>query len=140
MKMGLSSKAVLPITLLMIIVILPLPASFSATAKEINISVGASLNRFKKEVMCANEFLKAARGVLIIPNVIQAGLIIGGEHGEGAPQIGGQTVDYYNITAASLGYQPGARRKDVTLVSMNGVALKKFPLTVTTGRLVSMAR
>ncbi|HET6462094.1 MAG TPA: YSC84-related protein [Syntrophales bacterium] len=44
--------------------------------------------------------------------------------------MGGQTVDYYNITAASLGYQLGAQRTDVILSFMDGVALKKFSNSV----------
>jgi lipid-binding SYLF domain-containing protein len=126
MKIKLTGKMTLAIFMLVIIVSLPLHTSFAATAKEINVSVDIALDRFTKEVKGANEFLKAAKGVLVIPNVIQAGLIIGGEYGEGALRIGGQTVDYYNITVASLGYQIGAQRKDVILVFMDEAVLKKF--------------
>jgi lipid-binding SYLF domain-containing protein len=126
MKIKLTGKMTLAVFLLVIVVSLPLHTAFAATAKEINVSVDVALERFSKEVKGASEFLKAAKGVLIIPNVIQAGLIIGGEYGEGALQIGGQTVDYYNIAAASLGYQIGAQRKDVILVFMDESALKKF--------------
>ncbi len=126
MKIRLPGKMILPITFFMIMLIALPSAAFAATAKEIDASVDASLDRFKKEVKGANEFLKAAKGVLIIPNVIQAGIIIGGQYGEGALRIAGQTVDYYNITAASLGYQLGAQRKDVILVFMDETALKQF--------------
>jgi len=126
MKTKLAGRMMLPIFVLMIIVNLPLPAAFAATAKEINVSVDVALQRFAKEVKGANEFLKAAKGILVIPNVIQAGLIIGGDYGEGALRIGGKNVDYYNMTAASLGYQIGAQRKDVILVLMDEAALRKF--------------
>ena len=126
MKTKLAGRMMLPIFVLMIIVTLPLPAAFAATAKEINVSVDVALQRFAKEVKGANEFLKAAKGILVIPNVIQAGLIIGGDYGEGALRIGGKNVDYYNMTAASLGYQIGAQRKDVILVFMDEAALRKF--------------
>jgi len=116
----------LTVFMLVIILSLPLHAALAATAKEINVSVEVALERFAKEVKGANEFLKAAKGILVIPNVLQAGLIIGGEYGEGALRIGGQTIDYYNITTASLGYQIGAQRKDVVLVFMDEAALKKF--------------
>ena len=42
------------------------------------------------------------------------------------PRIGGQAVDYYNLTTASFGYQIGAQRKDVVLIFMDETALKKF--------------
>jgi len=126
MKIKLSGKMTLAVFLLVIIVSVPLHTALAATAKEINVSVDVALERFTKEVKGASDFLKAAKGILVVPNVLQAGLIIGGEYGEGALRIGGQTVDYYNITAASLGYQIGAQRKDVILVFMDEAALKKF--------------
>jgi len=126
MKTKLAGRMMLPIFVLMTIVTIPLPTAFAATAKEINVSVDVALQRFAKEVKGANEFLKAAKGILVIPNVIQAGLIIGGDYGEGALRIGSQNVDYYNMTAASLCYQIGAQRKDVILVFMDETALKKF--------------
>ncbi len=126
MKTKFTIKMTLTVFMLVIILSLPLHTALAATAKEINVSVEVALERFAKEVKGANEFLKAAKGILVIPNVLQAGLIIGGEYGEGALRIGGQTVDYYNITTASLGYQIGAQRKDVVLVFMDEAALKKF--------------
>jgi lipid-binding SYLF domain-containing protein len=100
--------------------------SYAATASEIDARVNASLDRFVKEVKGAKEFLNAAKGVLIIPKVIQGGLVVGAEYGEGALRIGGKTVGYYNIASASFGYQIGAQEKDIIVVFMNNAALKKF--------------
>ena len=105
--------------------ILPV-ASFAATAGEIDAGVNASLERFVKEVKGAQEFLNAAKGVLVIPGVIQGGLIVGGEYGEGALRVGGKTVGYYNLASASLGYQIGGEKKDIILVFMSPKVLKKF--------------
>ena len=101
-------------------------SSYAATANEINAKVNASLDRFVKEVKGAQEFLNAAKGVLIIPKVMQGGLVVGAEYGEGALRIGGKTVGYYNITAGSFGYQIGAQEKDIILVLMNDKVLEKF--------------
>ena len=101
-------------------------SSYAATANEINASVNASLDRFVKEVKGAQEFLNAAKGVLIIPKVIQGGLIVGAEYGEGALRIGGKTVGYYNIVSGSFGAQIGAQEKDIILVFMSNAVLKKF--------------
>ena len=105
---------------------LPVHTSFAATAKEVDVSVDVALDRFGREVNGAQEFLQAAKGVLVIPNVVQAGFIVGGEYGEGALRIGGKTVDYYNIVAGSLGFQIGAQQKDIILLFIDEVALKKF--------------
>src|SRR5664280_3247906 len=93
-------------------------SSYAATANEINASVKTSLDRFVKEVKGAQEFLNAAKGVLIIPKVIQGGLVVGAEYGEGALRISGKTVGYYNIASASFGYQIGGEQKDIIVVFM----------------------
>ena len=96
------------------------------TAKEIDQNVDASLDRFRKEVKSAEEFLKSAKGVLLIPGVIKGVFVIGGEYGEGALRIDGKTVDYYNTASGSYGFQLGGQKKDVILVFMQEEALKKF--------------
>ncbi|MGD0169426.1 MAG: YSC84-related protein [Smithella sp.] len=101
-------------------------ASYAATANEIDATVNASLDRFIKQVNGAQEFLDSAKGVLIIPKVMQGGLVVGAEYGEGALRIGGKTVGYYNIVAGSFGYQIGAQEKDIILVFMSDKVLKKF--------------
>jgi len=98
----------------------------AATAKEIDVSVDVALDRFKNEVRGANEFLANAKGVLVIPNVIRVGFVLGGEYGEGALIIGGQTVDYYNTAAGSFGFQIGAQSKNIVIVFMEEDVLTKF--------------
>ena len=98
----------------------------AATAEEINVSVNATLKNFLKDVKGAKEFLNAAKGVLVFPNVYKAGFGIGGEYGEGALRIGGKTVDYYSTVAGSFGFQLGAQKKTLILVFMQNGALKSF--------------
>ena len=101
-------------------------AAHAATAKEIDVSVDVSLERFNTEVKGAKEFVKNAKGVLVFPSVYKAGFVFGGEYGEGALRIGGKTVDYYNTVAGSWGLQIGGQKKTVILVFMQDEALKKF--------------
>lgn len=100
--------------------------TYAASAKEINIKVNESLKRFYKEVGGAKEFIKAAKGVLVFPDVIKAGFGIGGEYGEGALLINGKTMDYYSTAAASIGLQLGAQIKTVIIVFLEEKPLKKF--------------
>ena len=100
--------------------------ALAKSAKEIDISVDVALEQFQKDVKGGKEFLKTAKGVLVFPSVIKAGIGIGGEYGEGALRIGGKTVDYYSTAAASIGFQLGAQSKRVLLVFIQDGALKKF--------------
>lgn len=113
-------------------ILLPMIALFSANsshaaaAQEIDIEVSAALQRFESEVGGGKEFLRSAKGVLVFPSVIKAGIGIGGEYGEGALRIGGETVDYYSTAAASIGLQLGVQSKSVILVFIQQDALNKF--------------
>lgn len=98
----------------------------AASATEINISVAETIERFKKEISGGEEFLKQAKGVLVFPNIIKAGFVVGGEYGEGALKVNGAIVDYYSTAAASFGFQLGAQSKSVVLVFMTDKALENF--------------
>ena len=96
------------------------------TTKEIDVSVDVALDRFKNEIPGANDFLANAKGVLVIPNVIRVGFVLGAEYGEGALIIDGKTVDYYSLAAGSLGFQIGAQSKNIVIIFMDENALTKF--------------
>ena len=96
------------------------------TAKEIDASVDVAVERFYNQVKGAEEFVKASKGMLVMPNVVKGAFIIGGEYGEGALRIGGKSVDYYNTISGSIGFQIGGEAKDIVLLFMTEEALKKF--------------
>lgn len=102
------------------------PNASAASAEEIDIKVDASLKLFREKIGGADQFLASSKGVLVFPSVFKAGIGIGGEYGEGALRIGGQTVDYYNTAAASIGFQLGAQAKTVIIVFMQQDALDNF--------------
>jgi len=100
--------------------------SYAKTVAEINAEVDATMDLFKKDVQGANEYLKAAKGVLVMPNVTKAAFVIGGTYGQGALRIGKRTVDYYSLASGSLGYQIGAEKYDLVILFMTDRAIKKF--------------
>jgi len=124
-KGGLTRVAVIALATLCFVVFQTSVAD-AATAREINVSVDTTLKYFLKNVKGAKEYLKAAKGVLVFPNVYKAGFGIGGEYGEGALRIGGKTVDYYSTVAGSFGFQLGAQKKTLILVFMQKGALNSF--------------
>lgn len=101
-------------------------ASAAATAKEIDASADAALDRFYKQVKGADELSRHAKGLLIMPDVKKAGFIVGGEYGKGALRIDGKTVGYYRVVSGSVGFQLGAEAKDMILVFMTDEVLNNF--------------
>jgi len=118
-------KSVLAVCLTFIFAFCFVPISYGATAKEIEADVDAALKLFN-DVKGGKELLRKAKGVLVLPGVFKAGLIVGGEYGEGALRIGGKTVDYYSIAAGSFGLQIGGQKKNVIVVFLEEGALKSF--------------
>jgi len=98
----------------------------AASGKELDIKVDAAMARFYGEVDGGKEFAAAAKGILVFPRVLKAGIGIGGEYGEGALRVDGKMVAYYSTAAASIGFQLGAQAKTVILVFMEDAALKNF--------------
>ena len=120
-----NSLAVLIVAMFIISVPLPSQAAMD-TAKEIDASVDATLDRFKKEIPGADSFLKKSAGALVFPSVIKAGIGIGGEYGEGALRVGGKTIEYYSTAAASIGFQFGAQAKSIILIFTKKEAMERF--------------
>jgi lipid-binding SYLF domain-containing protein len=102
------------------------PAEATAKRREIDTGVDAALTRLYGEMQGSRELLEKAQGVLVFPNVLAAGVGIGGEYGEGALRSGGRTVDYYQLTAGSIGLQLGAQSKAVIIGFLTQPAYQKF--------------
>ena len=98
----------------------------AATAKEIDVSSDAALDRFKVQVKGADEYLKAAKGILVVPGVARAGFILAGQFGEGALREAGKTDGYYRMVSGSFGLTAGIEKYDMVIIFMTGEALKQF--------------
>ncbi len=96
------------------------------TKGEIDASVSAAMARFNKDIKGGSEYLKAAKGMLVMPNITKAAFIAGGQYGQGALQVGGKTVQYYSLAAGSLGWQIGAEQYDMVILFMTDESLNKF--------------
>jgi lipid-binding SYLF domain-containing protein len=98
--------------------------AFADTAAEIDRDADSALEKLYATTPSAKELSKVAKGVLVFPDVIKAGLGIGGQYGVGALREGGKTVGYYNTVAASYGLQAGAQSFGYALFFMTDAALK----------------
>ncbi len=81
----------------------------AASAAEINQEANAALSKLYESTPAAKILAEKAKGILIFPRIVKAGLVVGGQYGEGCLRVGGKTVGYYNTVAASYGLQAGAQ-------------------------------
>lgn len=101
-------------------------AAEAASREEIDARVREATQELYETSSAAKELSAKARGMLVFPRVIKAGIGIGGEYGEGALLSGGRTVAYYNIASASIGFQLGAQAKGIAILFMTDKAFADF--------------
>ncbi|HDR9267474.1 TPA: hypothetical protein QDB52_001101 [Burkholderia vietnamiensis] len=101
-------------------------ATNASKRQAIDASVDATLSRLYSTVKGSRELVAKSRGVLVFPDVIQAGFIVGGQTGNGTLRVGGATVGYYNTSSLSVGLQAGAQSKSVVFLFMTQQALDEF--------------
>ena len=99
------------------------------SAAEIETEVNDTLQHFYRKVPQGSELERRAAAVLVFPEIIKAGIGVGGEYGEGALRVNGRTVDYYNSVSASIGFQLGIQERSVVIMFMTPEALNSFRRT-----------
>jgi lipid-binding SYLF domain-containing protein len=65
-----------------------------------------------------------AKAILVFPNIVKAGFIVGGQYGEGVLLINGKLVAHYNSVAASYGLQAGVQAFGYALFLMDDKAMQ----------------
>lgn len=98
----------------------------AAKRSSIDASVDSALSKLYAQEPGSRELTGKAKGVLVFPAVVSAGLGIGGSYGQGALRVGGKTEGYYSTTAGSVGLLAGADSKAVYLLFMTQESLDKF--------------
>jgi lipid-binding SYLF domain-containing protein len=98
----------------------------AARRKAIDASVDSSLSTLYQQESGSRELVNRAAGVLVFPNVMEAGFIVGASRGQGALRVGGKTVSYHATTSGSFGLQAGAQSTAVILLFMTQDALQRF--------------
>ena len=78
----------------------------------------AALNRLYAEHPAARQLGDSAAGILVFPGIVKAGLVIGGQQGDGTLFRQGNAVAYYKSLAASYGLQAGVQKFSYVLFFM----------------------
>lgn len=89
----------------------------------------AALNKLIATNAGAKAISGKAVAVLVFPSITKAGLMIGGQSGDGVLIQGGKTVGYYNTSGASYGLQAGAQQFGYAMFFMNRGALQQLDKT-----------
>jgi lipid-binding SYLF domain-containing protein len=95
----------------------------AASAAEIDREVDAALQQLYSSEPGSRELAARAKAILIFPSVVKAGFLVGAQRDEGALRMGGKTVGYYRIVAASYGFQAGVQSFGYAMFLMTDAAV-----------------
>lgn len=83
----------------------------------------AALNTLISQNAVAKELSTKAAAILVFPSVKKAGLMIGGQYGEGVLWRNDKPVAFYNTGGASFGFQAGAQEYGYAMFFMKEEAI-----------------
>lgn len=89
----------------------------------------AALKSLIAQDPAARDLSQRAVAVLVFPDVKKAGLIVGGQFGEGVLWRGGKPAAYYNTGGASYGFQAGVQEYGYAMFFMKESALNALDVT-----------
>ena len=92
----------------------------------VDASYQETLDRLYTGTPGSRELVAKARGVLVFPRVLSAGLVIGGAYGEGQLREHGRVEGYYRTTTGSVGWQIGAQSRAIVILFMTEDSLQRF--------------
>jgi lipid-binding SYLF domain-containing protein len=98
----------------------------AAQRRAIDAAADSALSRLFREAGGSEELVKSARGVLVFPNFVSAGFIIGGASGQGVLRVDGKSASYHRMTEGSVGLLAGAQSQAVFIVFLTQDALDRF--------------
>ncbi|WP_114153372.1 BPSL1445 family SYLF domain-containing lipoprotein [Chromobacterium haemolyticum] len=92
----------------------------------IDANVDQTLSELYQQAKGSRELMGRAKGVLVFPSVLTAGLVVGAAYGEGQLRIGNQYAGYYKTMTGSVGFQAGAQSKAIIFLFMTEESLDHF--------------
>lgn len=95
----------------------------SLSPEQIDSDVSQALDSLYANQPSAKELGQKAYGILVFPNIIKGGFMVGGQYGTGALRKGNTTEGYYKTVAASYGMQAGVQTYGYALFFMTKSAL-----------------
>jgi lipid-binding SYLF domain-containing protein len=98
-------------------------AVWAASAEAIDRDVEAALNSLYESTPAAKALGQKAKGILVFPNIVKAGFVVGVQGGDGALLKKGKSAAYYNTSAVSYGPQVGMQSFGYVLFFMSDSSL-----------------
>lgn len=99
-------------------------SAIAASAADLDQDAAQALKSLYRTSPVAEKLGKSAKGILVFPKILKAGLFFGGNYGEGVLLKAGQQSGYFNSVSASWGWQVGAESFGYVVFLMSDKAVK----------------
>jgi lipid-binding SYLF domain-containing protein len=101
-------------------------SAIAADVAKIERDAKAALAELYAKTPAAKVLGDKAKAILVFPSILKAGLIIGGQGGNGALFVDGKVVGFFNTAAASYGLQAGAQEFAYAMFLMTDAAIESL--------------
>lgn len=111
-------------TIISILLVFSASTARAADAAQLSKDAQAALQSLYADVPAAKVLGDKARAILVFPSITKAGLVVGGQYGEGVLMRGGKTAGYYSTAGASYGLQAGVQKYGYAMMFMTDAAFQ----------------
>ena len=101
-----------------------IPLAEARSAAQITAQGQHTLQKLEASEPRSRMFARHARAILVFPDIFKAGLVFGGESGNGVLLINGRPAGFYNLSGGTWGLQIGAQKFSYVVFLMNDSALR----------------
>jgi lipid-binding SYLF domain-containing protein len=109
--------------MVMVVGLVSFPAA-AASKAELDAQAQKALTNLYAKEPGTDSLGKDAKAILVFPDIVRAGLVIGGEGGDGTLFVKGKPAGHYKTGGLSIGLQAGAQKYGYALFFMDDAALK----------------
>ena len=96
----------------------------AASAQALDADADAALNKLYEHHAAAKMIADKSVAIMVFPNIVKAGFVVGAQYGEGVLRKEVKSVGYCSIFAGSYGLQAGAQSFGYALFLMTNSAVK----------------
>jgi len=114
------------ISTLLVFTLISISSAFAETEIALDKDAKAALEWLYDNQPKAKEIGSKSAGILVFPNIVRAGFIVGGSGGNGVLYKGGKEIGHYSSGSVSVGLQAGVQSFGYAVFFTTEVALKNF--------------
>ncbi len=128
-KFRLSQSVLVPVVAMCMVLVSAHAFAHERAMIPLEADARAAVKKLMETNPAAKDLLSNAKGVLIFPNIVRAGFIVGAKYGggallEGNAQSGFYATEYYSVSGISYGLQAGGQAFAFAMVLMTDEALR----------------